>query len=99
MSVQTRQVIELEVECIGKVYRKTDGDMCDWEIIGQSDMKFSVEKPDTVDHTCATIINRIPGILNAPSGYVNSEKLATLAYQSYSANTSRKLQRRLGFVS
>lgn len=82
-TIQTQQGIELELECIGKVYRETDGDLCDWEISGEPSMKFSLKKPDTVAHTCATIVNRIPDVVSAPSGYVTAEKLETLGYRTY----------------
>ena len=82
-TIQTYQGIELEVECIGKVYRESDGDMCDWEIIGEPGMVFSLEKPDTVAHTCATVVNRIPTLLSAPSGFVTADQLETPNYLTY----------------
>lgn len=82
-TVKTQQGVELEVECIGKVYRATDGDQCDWEIEGEPNMKFSVEKPDTVAHTCATIVNRIPSILSAPAGLITCDKVPYMTYPSY----------------
>lgn len=82
-TIQTYQGIELEVECIGKVYRETDGDMCDWEITGEPDMVFSLDKPDTVAHTCATMVNRIPSVIKAPAGFVTAEKVAGPNYMTY----------------
>lgn len=82
-TVTTQQGINLEVECIGKVYRKEDGDMCDWTISGDPDLIFSVSKPDTVALTCGTIVNRIPTILDAPAGFVTAEKLRNVHYPTY----------------
>ena len=86
-TIETQQGIELEVECIGKVYRAEDGDMCDWEITGSPNMTFSVAKPDTVAHTCATLINRIPSIMMAPAGFVTADKVADLNYLTYPIHT------------
>ena len=81
VTTETKEGITIESECIGKVYAETDCDKNEWTVYGEPDTSFIVTRPNTVELTCASIVNRIPDVINAPSGYVPTSKMCELKYQ------------------
>ena len=75
VTTETEEGITLETECIGKVYDKTEFDCNDWTIEGEPSTRVVIEKPSTVELTCATVVNRIPDVIAAPAGYYTTEKM------------------------
>ena len=81
VTTQTEEGIVLETECIGKVYSKEDFDKNEWTIEGEPNTTIIVNRPSTVELTCASIVNRIPDVINARAGYVPTEEMGELNYR------------------
>ena len=75
VTAKTAEGVEIEAECIGKLYDETEFDKNVWSVIGEPDTTVSVERPDTVRLTCADIVNRIPDIINAKPGFVPTSQM------------------------
>ena len=80
VTTETKEGITLETECIGKVYNKDEFDKNEWTIYGEPDTTLVINKPATVELTCATIVNRIPDVIKAESGFVPTSKMGELKY-------------------
>ena len=81
VTTKTKEGIVLETECIGKVYDKDEFDRNKWTIEGEPETTIVVDKPATVELTCATVVNRIPDVINAKPGYVPTNEMDELKYR------------------
>ena len=86
VTTTTKEGITIESECIGKVYSKDDYDKNEWTIYGEPDTTMTVARPATVELTCATIVNRIPDVINAKPGYIPTSQLGELNYKIKNLN-------------
>ncbi len=81
VTTMTEEGIEIESECIGKIYSKEDFDKNEWTVIGEPDTTLVINRPATVELTCGTVVNRIPDVINAKPGYVPTEEIGELNYK------------------
>ena len=81
VTTETEEGITIESECIGKVYSKEDYDKNEWTVYGEPNTTITVARPSTVELTCATIVNRIPDVINAQPGYVTTDKIGDLQFK------------------
>ncbi len=82
VTTETKEGIIIETECIGKVYGKDEFDSNNWTVYGEPNTNLVIDRPNTVELTCATAINRIPDVINAKSGFVPTCELGELKYTS-----------------
>lgn len=79
VTTKTEEGIIIESECIGKVYAPNEFDKNIWTVEGEPTTTITVEKPATVELTCATVVNRITDVINAKPGYLTTDKIGDLA--------------------
>lgn len=75
VTTETKEGITLETRCLGYVYGPDDMDRNEWTLEGEPNTTLVVNRPATVELTCATLTNRIPMLIDAPPGYVTTEKM------------------------
>ena len=80
VTATTKENIILEVECIGKVYTSEEADMNEWTIFGEPTTSVKNEAPATVELTCADVVNRIPHVIKAESGFLDTTDLPEPVY-------------------
>ena len=80
VTTETAEGITIETECIGNVYAPEDFDKNDWTFYGEPETTINVNRPATVELTCANLVNRIPALMNAQPGYVSTDKMPNNVY-------------------
>ena len=81
VTTETEEGITLETQCIGKVYSDEDFDKNEWTIEGEPNTTLIINRPSTVELTCASVVNRIPDVINSKAGYVPTEEMGELNYR------------------
>ena len=81
VTCETEEGIVIESECIGKVYSSDDYDKNEWTIYGEPNTTITVSRPHTVELTCATVVNRIPDVINAQAGFILTSQMDEPKYK------------------
>lgn len=86
VTTETVEGITIETQCIGKVYAPGEFDKNEWTFYGEPDTTIVVNRPATVELTCATLVNRIPALINSEPGYITTDKLPNNVYMAKPLN-------------
>ena len=86
VTTETKEGIIIESECIGKVYGPDEFDKNEWSVLGEPDTTIVVNRPATVELTCATVVNRIPDVINAKPGFLPTCDMDELTYRTKPLN-------------
>jgi len=74
----------------GQTIKYYEFDKNEWTVYGEPDTTIVVSRPATVELTCASIVNRIPDVINAESGFVPTCDMDELYYRTKELNTYLK---------
>ncbi len=77
----TEEGIIIEAECVGKVYSPVEYDANIWMIEGEPSTTVTINRPNTVELTCANLVNRIPDVLNSRPGFVLTTEMGEPKYR------------------
>ena len=87
VTTETKEGITLVTECVGKIYNPEETDKNVWTLHGEPNTTCIVNEPATVELTCATLVNRIPQLIDAPAGYVTTDRFPYNEYMVHPMNT------------
>ncbi|MDR1293788.1 MAG: dihydrodipicolinate reductase [Bifidobacteriaceae bacterium] len=79
-SARTAEGIDIVMQVQGTVYLPGEVDVDEWTIKGEPTTSVRVPEPNTVQLTCATIVNRIPQVIAARPGFTTLEGLPPARY-------------------
>lgn len=80
VTTETEEGIILENECIGKVYAPSEFDRNDWTLEGEPQTRLVIDRPATVELTCAAVIARLNDLAAAPAGYISTGRMPPPRY-------------------
>jgi 4-hydroxy-tetrahydrodipicolinate reductase len=81
VTTETEEGITLETKCVGKVYAPGEFDINEWTIVGEPDTTVTVQRPATVELTCASVVNRLPDLVDAMPGFIPTANMGDLQYR------------------
>jgi len=81
VTTETNEGIILETKCVGKVYAPDEFDINEWTIEGEPNTTVTVQRPATVELTCASVVNRLPDLVKAKPGFVATSSMEDLTYK------------------
>lgn len=81
VKTETAEGVTIESAVKAVVYGPEDFEYDDWTIYGEGEeLTVKLPEPPTVEMTCATMVNRIPDVINAKAGFVTTNNMPNCTY-------------------
>ena len=84
ISIETAEGPAFNARFAAKIFEPDDRENYTWNISGEPDIHLTQNNVPSLEITCASIVNRIPDVLNAEPGFITAEKLDTPCYRTSS---------------
>lgn len=84
---ETEEGVSILSEFREEISSTNDQSKLTWEIRGEPDIKFTIDRLDGEAITCASVVNRIPDVLAAEAGFVTCERLPAIKIQALKRGT------------
>jgi 4-hydroxy-tetrahydrodipicolinate reductase len=84
MTIETAEGPVFRARFAAKIFEPDHRENYTWNIRGVPDIHLQQNDVPSVEITCASIVNRIPDVLNAEPGFITAEKLDTPFYRTSS---------------
>lgn len=84
VTMETDEGAVFHARFTAKLFEPGDEEHYVWDIKGEPGIHLQQNHVPSVEITCATCVNRIPDVLNAPPGFITAEKLDTPFYRTQS---------------
>ena len=81
VTTETLEGITLVTKCVGKVYAPDEFDINEWTVEGEPNTTITVQRPATVELTCASVVNRLPDLVAAKPGFVPTAEFGELNFK------------------
>jgi len=82
-TVRTAQGVTLVFEMSGRLYKQGEADLNDWTVTGEPELRLINPAVPTGVTTVTQLVNRIPDVINAPSGFITMDQLPKLRYRAH----------------
>ena len=81
VTTETEEGITLVTKCVCKVYAPDEFDINEWTVEGEPNTTITVQRPATVELTCASVVNRLPDLVAAKPGFVPTAEFGELNFK------------------
>ena len=81
VTTETEEGITLVTKCVGKVYAPDEFDINEWTVEGEPNTTITVQRPATVELTCASVVNRLPDLVASKPGFVPTAEFGELNFK------------------